>query len=207
MMTRTSFPGEGTLLVDVPGISTHSTDEIERLVEALDAIGVRDRVMVMNAAYELSVLEKHARVADQLGAQYAAYTYLDELDDVSKLWSCILAPGRSTLFFSRGPNAVGDLIHDSFGYLIKGPFREPLLSCRRYFRILPRFRHLLYLGANIHSVLWHAMVGCIAGACLFRYFFGRVALLYMQTRLRKMEERRDEERQRERQRENERMQV
>ena len=114
--------GRGALLVDVPGVSFQSTDEIERLGQALDAIGVSDRVMVMNAAYELSVLEKHAHVANQLGARYAAYTHLDELDDVSKLWSCILDPDRSTLFFARGQNVAGDLIHDSFGYMIERTF-------------------------------------------------------------------------------------
>jgi flagellar biosynthesis protein FlhF len=114
--------GRGALLVDVPGVSCQSSDEVERLVQALDTIGVSDRVMVMNAAYELSVLEKHARVANQLGARYAAYTHLDELDDVSKLWSCILDPDRSTLFFARGQNVAGDLIHDSFGFMIERTF-------------------------------------------------------------------------------------
>jgi uncharacterized membrane protein len=61
-------------------------------------------------------------------------------------------------------------------------------------------------GADIHSVLWHAMVGCIVGALLFRYYIGRVAMLYMQVRLRKIEEQLREERQKERQRENERAQ-
>jgi uncharacterized membrane protein len=62
-------------------------------------------------------------------------------------------------------------------------------------------------GADIHSVLWHAMVGCLIGAFLFRYYFGRVAMLYMQARLRKMEEQQREERQRERQAEKERARV
>lgn len=114
--------GRCAVFVDVPGVSAQSTDEIERLVDALDAIGARDRVMVMNAAYELSVLEKHARVANQLGARYAAYTHLDELDDVSKLWSCILDPDRATLFFARGQSVAGDLIHDSFGHMIERTF-------------------------------------------------------------------------------------
>jgi flagellar biosynthesis protein FlhF len=108
----------------VPGFSSKSTEEIERLVEALEAIGVNDRVMVMNAAYELPVLERHARVADQLGARYAAYTHLDELEDVSKLWNCILDPDRSTLFLARGQNVAGDLIDDSFGYMIERTFPQ-----------------------------------------------------------------------------------
>jgi flagellar biosynthesis protein FlhF len=116
--------GQCSLFVDVPGFSSKSTEEIERLVEALEAIGVNDRVMVMNAAYELPVLERHARVADQLGARYAAYTHLDELEDVSKLWNCILDPDRSTLFLARGQNVAGDLIDDSFGYMIERTFPQ-----------------------------------------------------------------------------------
>ncbi len=62
-------------------------------------------------------------------------------------------------------------------------------------------------GADIHAVLWHAMVGCIVGAFLFRYYFGRVAMLYMQIRLRKMEEQLREERQKEREAEEARARV
>ena len=59
-------------------------------------------------------------------------------------------------------------------------------------------------GANIHTGLWHAMVGCIFGAILFRYYFGSVAKLYMQVRLRKIEQQQREERGRGRQSEEER---
>lgn len=62
-------------------------------------------------------------------------------------------------------------------------------------------------GADIHTGLWHAMVGCIFGAFLFRYYFGSVAQLYMQVRLRKIKQQQHEERERARQSEKERAQL
>jgi flagellar biosynthesis protein FlhF len=114
--------GSGTLLIDVPGFSLLAKEEQKRSLAALDAIDADHRVMVMNAAYEASILEKHANVADLLGAAYCVYTHLDELEDVSKMWSCVLNPNRSTLFFSNGQNITGDLVEDSFGYLIERTF-------------------------------------------------------------------------------------
>lgn len=114
--------GSGTLLVDVPGFSPGAEAEQAHLEAALEAIGASHRVMVMNAAYESAVLEKHAGIGRALGATHRAYTHLDELDDVSKLWAGVLDPDCATLFFSNGQNVAGNLIEDSFGYLIERTF-------------------------------------------------------------------------------------
>lgn len=114
--------GQQTLLVDVPGFSLSSGEESKRLLAALEAIEADHRVMVMNAAYEASILQKHSHIADRMGAAYSVYTHLDELEDVGKMWACVLDVNRSTLFFSNGQNVAGDLIEDSFGYLIERTF-------------------------------------------------------------------------------------
>lgn len=56
-------------------------------------------------------------------------------------------------------------------------------------------------GASIHVVLRNAMVGCLVLALLFHFYINRVARLYMQARLRRIEESRRQERARERERE------
>jgi phosphotransferase system glucose/maltose/N-acetylglucosamine-specific IIC component len=56
-------------------------------------------------------------------------------------------------------------------------------------------------GASIHQVLRNAMVGCILFAFLFRFYVNRIASLYLQARLRRIEEQRREEREQERERE------
>ena len=114
--------GNGPLLVDVPGFSPWAGAAKSHLESALEAIGASHRVMVMNAAYESAVLEKHAAIGRELGAMYRAYTHLDELDDVSKLWAGVLDPNCATLFFANGQNVAGNLIEDSFGFLIERTF-------------------------------------------------------------------------------------
>jgi flagellar biosynthesis protein FlhF len=114
--------GDGALLVDVPGFSLQAGKEQKSLLAALEDIEVTHRVMVMNAAYEPSILEQHTAVADRLHAAYAVYTHLDELQDISKMWSFVLDPDRATLFFANGQNVAGDLVEDCFGYLIERTF-------------------------------------------------------------------------------------
>jgi flagellar biosynthesis protein FlhF len=114
--------GNGTLLIDVPGVSPLAKVHQKHLRAALDAIGSNDRVLVLNAAYEEALLERHAEVGRCLGAKYRVYTHLDELEGVSKLWGGVMDPDCSTLFFSNGQNVVGNLIEDSFGYLIERTF-------------------------------------------------------------------------------------
>ena len=53
-------------------------------------------------------------------------------------------------------------------------------------------------GAGIHVILKNSMVGCICFALLFRYYFARIGELYVQGRLRMMEQMRQEQTQKER---------
>jgi len=56
-------------------------------------------------------------------------------------------------------------------------------------------------GAGIHVVLRNAMVGCLIFALLFRFYVNRVAKLYVQARLRRLEEQRRTDQNKERTRE------
>ncbi|MCH8473751.1 MAG: hypothetical protein LAT55_00805 [Opitutales bacterium] len=114
--------GTGALLIDVPGVPPSAKKEQANLAAALKAIGTEHRVLVMNAAYENPVLERHSELGLALGATHRVYTHLDELDNVSKLWVGVLDPKCPTLFFSNGQNMVGNLVEDSFGFLIERTF-------------------------------------------------------------------------------------
>lgn len=54
----------------------------------------------------------------------------------------------------------------------------------------------IYSGASIHVVLRNAMVGCLLFAFFFHYYINRVAQIYLESRLRLMEEARQQERER-----------
>lgn len=49
-------------------------------------------------------------------------------------------------------------------------------------------------GAGIHIVLRNAMVGCLLFAFFFHFYLNRVARLYLEARLRRIEEARQQER-------------
>lgn len=42
-------------------------------------------------------------------------------------------------------------------------------------------------GANVHIVLRNSMIGSMAVAILFRYYFNRISQLYIQAKLRSIE--------------------
>lgn len=52
--------------------------------------------------------------------------------------------------------------------------------------------------ANIHVILRNSMVGCIAFALLFRFYFSRIGELYVDGRFRMIEQQLREQRERER---------
>ncbi len=116
------FSDDQSVLVDVPGFSIQADSEKERIREGLDAIGVNDRVLVLNAANEASVMQRFVRDGVDLGAKYQVLTHLDELVDFGKLWACLLDLEREVLFFSNGQNVAGDIVEDTFGFLIERTF-------------------------------------------------------------------------------------
>lgn len=116
------FSGEQPVLVDVPGFLLHADHEKERIREALDAIGVTGRVLVLNAAYETSIMQRFTRDGADIGVNFQVLTHLDELVDYGKLWTCLLELEREVLFFSSGQNVAGDIIEDTFGFLMERTF-------------------------------------------------------------------------------------
>ena len=119
-----NFSGDQPVLVDVPGFSLQSEGEKVRIREALDSIDVSGRVLVLNAVYDASVLQRFARDGAEIGANSQVFTHLDELDEYGKLWTYLLDLEREILFFSNGQNVAGDIIDDTFGFLMERTFPQ-----------------------------------------------------------------------------------
>ncbi|MCZ6674860.1 MAG: hypothetical protein O7C75_18170, partial [Verrucomicrobia bacterium] len=77
--SEVGFSSEQPVLVDVPGFLLHADNEKERIREALDAIEVTGRVLVLNAAYEASVMQRFTQDGADIGANFQVLTHLDEL--------------------------------------------------------------------------------------------------------------------------------
>lgn len=120
--TEVDFKGSEPVLVDIPGFGLGQRRERERICLALDCLPLNARVLVLNAAYDTEVLNRFAMAGAELGADCQILTHLDELIHFGKLWQHVLDPQRRLLFFANGQNVAGDLIEDSFGFLMERTF-------------------------------------------------------------------------------------
>lgn len=121
-MEELDLESTDSIYVDIPGYALTEPTEIERVKEHLDRLEIDGRVLVMNAAYEESVLHRFMQTGRQLGANFQIMTHVDELDGVGKLWQFLYDQDRTLLFFSEGQNIAGDRIDDPFGYLLERTF-------------------------------------------------------------------------------------
>ena len=118
------FMSDELIYLDFPGYSFRDLREQERLLSVLDRLAVTTRIIVVNAAYEESVLDRSLESAQRLGATHQVLTHVDELTQSAKLWSFLLDPERSLLFISNGQNVAGDRIDDVMGHLLERTFPQ-----------------------------------------------------------------------------------
>ena len=114
-------PGDA-LYVDVPGVTGSDEPALAELGRALDQIYGTTRAIVINAAYD-STLIKHAyRMAERLGCTHVVFTHLDELTHWGKLWEFILNPALTPLFLSTGQNITCECEPDAFETVLARTF-------------------------------------------------------------------------------------
>lgn len=105
-------PGE-TLYVDLPGISVGNKAEVEEIAGLLDPREVT-RVLVLNAAYDVSSMKQAYLLGESLRATHVGFTHLDELIHWGKLWEFIFSPNLQPLFLSSGQNIAGNFTEEVF---------------------------------------------------------------------------------------------
>lgn len=106
------------LLIDIPGCELKDYRENIKLRRRLDDLGVDTRVLVLNAAYENSILNAILRQAHSLEAQRLIFTHADLLQSWGKLWPFAISRLHPTvLFMGTGPNIASDY-NESFTSLL-----------------------------------------------------------------------------------------
>ncbi len=110
---------DGTqLLIDIPGCELKDYRENIKLRRRLDDLGVDTRILVLNAAYENSILNAILRQAHSLEAQRLIFTHTDLLQSWGKLWPFAISRLHpSVLFMGTGPNIASDY-NESFTALL-----------------------------------------------------------------------------------------
>lgn len=101
-------PEEQPVLVDLPGTSLSSAQEVQELKGRLQTLPQPVVHLVLNAAYEVPLLLAQVRVFSALPIADISFCHLDEERRWGKLWNILLGTNYSAGFLSAGQNIPGD---------------------------------------------------------------------------------------------------
>jgi flagellar biosynthesis protein FlhF len=106
--------------VDLPGVDAHGAGAVERLRDRLGTIAGAQVHLVLNAAYDVSVLLAQARAFAALPVDDIIFTHLDEEKRPAKLWNVVLGTNFTVRFLSGGQNIPGEFVCARAELLIPG---------------------------------------------------------------------------------------
>jgi flagellar biosynthesis protein FlhF len=116
-------PGHGrTLYIDLPGFSLWASEELAEIRTALAPLFTTSRAIVINAAYDPSLIRRCFEVGTQLDCTHVVFTHLDELQHWGKMWDFLLRSGLTPLFLSTGQNIAGDCEENVFEAVLSRTF-------------------------------------------------------------------------------------
>jgi len=98
------------LFVDLPGINYKDSDSVHNLVSQIETLPHSHIHLVLNAAYETSLLLQQARAFSAFSITNLILTHLDEEQQWSKLWNLVLGTNYSLGYLSAGQNIPGDFL-------------------------------------------------------------------------------------------------
>lgn len=98
------------LFVDLPGVNLADTAALEQLAAQIARLPNPQVHLVLNAAYETSLLLAQARAFARLSVTDLIVTHLDEEPRWGKLWNLVLGTNCSLRFLSAGQNIPGDFV-------------------------------------------------------------------------------------------------
>jgi flagellar biosynthesis protein FlhF len=103
-----------TLYIDLPGFSLWSEEDVNEIKGAINPLFTTARAVVINAAYEPSLVRRCFAVAERLDCTHVVFTHVDELQYWGKLWDPLLRSGLTPLFLGTGQNIAGDCEENVF---------------------------------------------------------------------------------------------
>jgi flagellar biosynthesis protein FlhF len=99
---------EESVFIDLPGVPLHNDAALARLRGIIAEFGLPEIHLVLNAAYETSLLLEQVRFFSALGLSDLIITHLDEEPRWGKLWNLVLGTNYSLRSFANGQNIPGD---------------------------------------------------------------------------------------------------
>lgn len=113
-----------SVFVDLPGPSPSDTKALEHLRQTAAALENPQIHLVLNAAYDTSILMEQARAWADAGASDLILTHLDEETRWGKIWNLVLGTNFKVSFLSAGQNIPGDFLPGSPERLFERQFRQ-----------------------------------------------------------------------------------
>ena len=108
--------------IDLPGVDWRQPIAVKELAGQLKQFGAPRVHLVLNGAYEVSVLLAQARAFSELPIESLILTHLDEETRWGKLWNLVLGTNYSIRGFSTGQNIPGDFCEASAEMLLSRQF-------------------------------------------------------------------------------------
>ncbi|NBV86269.1 MAG: hypothetical protein EBS01_08425 [Verrucomicrobia bacterium] len=116
-------PGHGrTLYIDLPGFGLWAEDELVEIRSALTPLFTTARAIVINAAYDPTLIRRCFEVGARLECTHVVFTHLDELQHWGKMWDFLLRSGLTPMFLSTGQNIAGDCEENVFEAVLSRTF-------------------------------------------------------------------------------------
>lgn len=103
-------PSADVSFVDIPGVETSDSRSIAALREQIAALPSPRVHLVLNAAYETTVLFEQFRAFAPLKPDGLIFTHLDEERQRVKLWNFVLGTNCSIHFLSAGQKIPGEFL-------------------------------------------------------------------------------------------------
>jgi len=116
--TRPATPA-GFVYFDLPGMSLRHPSDNVALASFLEHEQIKQRVLVLNAAYESSALRTAYAAGRDLGATHVVFTHVDEVSQWGKLWDYLLEGELEPLFLATGPSLTGDCEEDALDAIVR----------------------------------------------------------------------------------------
>jgi flagellar biosynthesis protein FlhF len=111
-------PGGGAIaedigFIDLPGVDWRKPPALQELAGLLKQFGPVRVHLVLNGAYDISILLAQFRAFAVLPIEDLVFTHLDEESCWGKIWNLVLGTNCSIRHFSAGQNVPGDLCEAS----------------------------------------------------------------------------------------------
>ncbi len=105
----TDVPGDDTAarFVDLPGVAVNDPAAFATLKSQAEQFSGAELFLVLNAAYDLSLLLAHTRAFAALPLAGLIFTHMDEESRLDKIWNVMLSAQLPVVWLSGGQNIPG----------------------------------------------------------------------------------------------------